>query len=431
MMKLLTVQKLFGNGEITTYSKVILEKTRTTYVPPVHGSFEEKYEKYRQKVKNSRSRAATRAMSYQFYFHTVFTTENKEISHNPELFIKLVTSILKKQNIKYFLVIELNHPRSVWQYDGTEEDKNEGIEADEIINRFGCYNRTALAPLSEDEGFHIHVLTSKQVNFTEWIENYCGNPKNLYSELFNSKQIDNVKYILKYFYYTKSVLDDNFHIYRSNVKRIKSKTIISEKDLDTGIVDVLYSSFKNEEKREERKLLRSLNHNLCNLNINLFSYLKENCTFYNVLDRQNVLLFSSDLFNKFINNIHVDTDVFYKISKLSYSFHNGLLNKEVVSSDVLSFDFGSFIQKRLLRRKKAYLKSSKGYRKNIYKLKNRFFKCKRCNFIYKNKDFYRFNNKIMYRSIDLYIYNPVFNTFFKDWLLKYVSYIKNIPKIPI
>lgn len=193
-MKLLTVQKLFGNGEITTYSKVISEKTRTTYVPPVHGSFEETYEKYRQKVKNSRSRAATRGMSYQFYFHTVFTTENKEISHNPELFIKLVTSILKKQNINYFLVLELNHPRSIWQYDGME-DKNDGIENDEIINRYGCYNRIALAPLSEDEGFHIHILTSKQVNFTEWIENYGGNPKNLYSELFNSKQIDNVKYI--------------------------------------------------------------------------------------------------------------------------------------------------------------------------------------------------------------------------------------------
>lgn len=427
-MKLLTVQKLFGNGEITTYSKVISEKTRTTYVPPVHGSFEETYEKYRQKVKNSRSRAATRGMSYQFYFHTVFTTENKEISHNPELFIKLVTSILKKQNINYFLVLELNHPRSIWQYDGME-DKNDGIENDEIINRYGCYNRIALAPLSEDEGFHIHVLTSKQVNFTEWIENYGGNPKNLYSELFNSKQIDNVKYILKYFYYTKSVLDDNFHIYRSNVKRIKSKTIISEKDLDTGITNVLYSSFKMEEEREERKLLRSLNHNLCSLNINLFSYLRKSCSFYNVLDRQNVLLFSSDLFNKFINNIHVDTDVFYKISKLSYSFHNGLLNKEVVSSDVLSFDFGSFIQKRLLRRKKAYLKSSKSRTKNIYKLKNRFFNCKRCNFIFKNNDFNKIEYKNTYKFKNIYNSKPVFNLYYKNWLLKYVSYINNIPKI--
>ena len=37
----------------------------------------------------------------------------------------------------------------------------------------------------------------------------------------------------------------------------------------------------------------------------------------------------------------------------------------------------------------------------------------------------------MYRSIDLYNYKPVFNTFFKDWLLKYVSYIQNIPKTQI
>ena len=430
MMKLLTVQKLFGNGEITTYSKVISEKTRTTYTPPVPGSFEEKYEKYRQKVKNSRSRAATRAMSYKFRYHTVFTTENKEISHNPELFIKLVTSILKKQNINYFLVIELNHPRSIWQYDGME-DKNEGIEIDEIINKYGCYNRIALAPLSEKEGFHIHVLTNRKVNFKEWIESYGGNPKNLYSELFLYEQIDNVKYLLKYFYYTKSVVDENFHIYRSNIKRIKSKTIISEKDLDTGIVDVLYSSFKIEEEREERKLLRSLNHNLCNLNINLFSYLKENCTFYNVLYRQNVLLFSSDLFNKFVRSIYIDTDVFYKISKLSYSFHNGLLNKEVVSSDFLSFDFGSFIQKSLLRRKKAYLKSSKGYKKNVYKLKNRFFNCKRCNFMFKNNNFNKIKYENTYKLKNIYNLKPVFNTYFGNWLLKYISYIKNIPKISL
>lgn len=70
-------------------------------------------------------------------------------------------------------------------------------------------------------------------------------------------------------------------------------------------------------------------------------------------------------------------------------------------------------------------------KKNKSLKKNRILTSKRCSFIFKNKDFCRFNNKIMYRSIDLYIYNPVFNTFFKDWLLKYVSYIKNIPKISL
>lgn len=424
-MKLLTVKKFFGNGEVTEYTKVISGKPRVNYVSPEKGSPEEIYEKYRQKVKNSRLRAATRAMSFNFTHHTVFTTENKEISHNPELFIKLVTSILKKQNINYFLVIELNHPRSVWQYDETE-DKNEGIEKDEIINRYECYNRTALAPLSEDEGFHVHVLTDRKVNFEEWIESYSGNPKNLYSEQFLYEQIDNVKYLLKYFYYTKSVLDDNFHVYRSNIKKIKSKTIVSAKDLDSGITDVLYSSFKIEEEREEKRLLRSciscLNHNLCILNINLFGYLKENSSFYNVLFRQNVLLFSTYLFNKFINNIHIDTDIFYKISKLSYSFYQlSLPTRKVVLSDVLSFSYNDINRKKVVETKKRTLKVVWGEKNNKYnKIDTNKIEYRRKNSfdsVDKGRDFNIKQQKTSFENDD-----------FENWLLKYVVFIKTIPK---
>ena len=94
-------------------------------------------------------------------------------------------------------------------------------------------------------------------------------------------------------------------------------------------------------------------------------------------------------------------------------------------------DFNDFDQKKLKKGVKGWTSPVIYNKKNKLLKRNRIFKCKRCNFIYKNKDFYRFNNKIMYRSIDLYNYKPVFNTFFKDWLLKYVSYIKNIPKISL
>lgn len=423
-MKILTIKKLFGNGTISEYSKVISGNKKTNYTPPAPGSVEEKYEKYRQKVKNSRLRAATRSMSFDFYFHNVFTTTNKKISHDPELFIQLVISILKKQNINYFLVLELNHPRNVWQYDWEEEDKNNGIENDEIINRYGCYNRIVLAPLSEDEGFHIHVLTDRKVNFTEWIENYGGNPKNLYSELFLYEQIDNVKYILKYFYYTKSVLPDNFHIYRSNIKRIKHGIVISEKDLDTGITNVLYSSEKMKEIKEERRLQRkyysNLNHNLCNLNTNFFKYIKENYNFWNVLNRQNVLLFSIYHFNHFVNNIHINTNVFQKCCSISFSFFNLLPHKKVTSSDILYFDFGSIINKKETGIKKAYLKSSKSQTNDKYNKID--------------------TNKIGYKkklSSDLVLNSRNFNiklkktgfekAEFKNWLLKYVIFIKTIP----
>lgn len=414
-MKILTVRKMFGNGTVHEYSKIVSgNKDKKKYTPPSPGSFEETYEKYRQKVKNSRSRAATRAMSSDFEYHTVFTTTDREISHDPELFIQLVISILKKQNINYFLVLELNHPRSIWQYD-CEEDKNNGITSDEVINRYGCYNRICLAPLSEKEGFHIHVLTDSPVDFKEWIENYGGDPKNLYSELFLYEQIDNVKYILKYFYYTKSVLPDNFHIYRSNIKRIKHGIVISEKDLDTGITNVLYSSEKMKEIKEERRLKRkyysNLNHNLFNLNINFFKYIKENYTFGNVLNRQNVLLFSIYHFNHFVNNIHINTDVFQKYCSISFLFYDLLPHKNITSSNILYFDFGSIINKKDTGIKKAYLKSSiKGQDSKIKDPAPEEpieFSKRKSNTGEKN--------------------SPVPFSW-ENWLLKYIVFIKTIPK---
>lgn len=427
-MKILTVRKMFGNGTTYEYSKVISGNKKTNYTPPAPGSFEEKHEKYRQKVKNSRLRAATRSMSFDFYFHNVFTSTDKRISHNPELFINLVISTLKKQNINYFLVLELNHPRTVWQNDG-EKDKNEGIEKDEVINRYGCYSRTALAPLSEYEGFHIHVLTDRPVNFEEWIKNCGGDPKNLYSEIFLYDQINNVKYILKYFYYTKSVLPDNFHIYRSNIKRIKHGIVISEKDLDTGIVDVLYSSEKEKEIKEERRLHRkyysNLNHNLCILNTNFFKYIKENYNFWNVLNRQNVLLFSIYHFNHFVNNIHINTDVFQKCCSISFSFFNLLPHKKVTSSDILSFDFGSIINEKVVETKKAYLKSSiKGQDSKIKAFvpdtERRFaFDPAKKPLNYIEFSFEKSNTERQALSVPFLVEN---------WLLRYVVFLRTIPK---
>lgn len=401
-MKILTVRKMFGNGTTYEYSKVISGNKKTNYTPPAPGSFEEKHEKYRQKVKNSRSRAATRAMSSDFEYHTVFTTTDREISHNPELFIRLVTSILNNQDVKYFLTLELNHPRSIWQYDDWENDYNEGIKADNVINRYGCFNRICLAPLSENEGFHIHILTDRKVDFTEWIENFGGDPKNLYSEIFYHNQLDNVKYILKYFYYTKSVLPDNFHIYRSNIKRIKHGIVISEKDLDTGIIDILYSSEKEKEIKEERRLKRkyysNLNHNFCELNINLFKYIKENHSFWNVLNRQNVLLFS---------------------------FYDLLPHKKVTSSDVLFFDFNSFITEKVVETKKAYLKSS--IKRQDSKIKDFVSDRKRyARLILQEKSSKYIEFSFEKSNTERQALSVPFS--WENWLLKYVVFLRTIPK---
>lgn len=96
--------------------------------------------------------------------------------------------------------------------------------------------------------------------------------------------------------------------------------------------------------------------------------------------------------------------------------NNVFTNKIFYCSGYYFTSFSSFYPLGFLIQSNSYLKSRK---KRDIKNINYAFISRRNNFIYNN----------VYRSIDLYIYNPVFNTFFKDWLLRYVSYIKNIPKI--
>ena len=135
-----------------------------------------------------------------------------------------------------------------------------------------------------------------------------------------------------------------------------------------------------------------------------------------------------------------DREYYPDFEKMNLSFiENELENKiETLKSKINVYinleniiDFNDFDQKKLKKGVKGWTSPVIYNKKNKSLKKNRIFKSKRCSFIFKNKDFYRFNNKIMYRSIDLYNYKPVFNTFFKDWLLKYVSYIQNIPKTQI
>lgn len=91
-------------------------------------------------------------------------------------------------------------------------------------------------------------------------------------------------------------------------------------------------------------------------------------------------------------------------------------NKIFYCSGYYFTSFSSFYPLGFLIQSNSYLKSRK---KRDIKNINYAFISRRNNFIYNN----------VYRSIDFYIYKPVFNTFFKNWLLRYVSYIQNIPKI--
>lgn len=92
--------------------------------------------------------------------------------------------------------------------------------------------------------------------------------------------------------------------------------------------------------------------------------------------------------------------------------NNVFTNKIFYCSGYYFTSFSSFYPLSFLIQSNSYLKSRK---KRDIKNINYVFISKRNNFIYKN----------VYRSIDLYIYKPVFNN---NWLLRYVSYIQNISK---
>lgn len=272
----------YGNDDVEVYYKNI-SANNNIYTPLLLGSDEYIYEKYRQKIKNARKRAKQRGMSYGFKYHNVFTSTDRNISRNPKLFMDLVVKILNKQHLKFFLVIELNHPRKIWVYDNENEDF---IEKDGIVNAYGCYNRICLEPLQNEEGFHVHVLTDKRVDFTEWLEKYTDDVNNLYSEEFEYSQLNNVNYLLKYFYYTKSVLNDNCNVYRSNVKLIKRNTDILTEEEYFNLLFKPFNSF-NCHFYSLSSLLKSTLHNKINKVVDDCSFSSFYNAFSTVFDVKN------------------------------------------------------------------------------------------------------------------------------------------------
>lgn len=357
----------YGNDDVEVYYKNI--SPNNIYTPLIPGTPEYVQEKYRQKIKNSRSRAKQRGMSYSFKYHNVFTSTNPEISRNPKLFMDTVVKILNKQHMKFFLVIELNHPRKIWLYDNENEDF---VEKDGIVNAYGCYNRICLEPLQEEEGFHIHVLTDREVDFTEYIENVECDINNLYSEEFEYSQLHNINYLLKYFYYTKSTLPDNLNVYRANVKLIRRNTdILTEEEYN----NLLFTS--------------SISFN-CN----------NNCKFHPLSDLviKSPLLKLNSLVNKEVNN-HYSS--FYNAFSIVFDVKNGC------------------------KCKNAYLKSSKG--KNVDNIRD---------FVSNTKRYARLilpENPLIYIEFSIKKSNTrekgsLVPFFWENWLLKYIIYVRNIPK---
>lgn len=363
--KKLIFTKTFSNGITKTYYKKVspemdvnahnmdrlianyVQKTKTAQekededLKPIplndEKTEEEQHEAFRQVVKNCRARAEKAANSYLFRYHTVFTTTDKNLSRNPSKLIKKVSKYLDRLGVKYFLILELNHPQPVWKYE-TECDKEEFLKNyDFTKNAYNCANRYALAPLENENGYHIHALTDKKVDFTKWIKKYNGDPNNLYSEAFNYYESDsvyvedmklhnpsinkdveiqklqqkrNLNYMLKYVYYTKATVAPNLHIYRTNADVhdvVQNNISLSDENVSIEV----YDKHNYENVKKLIATIRKKNNNLSS------SWVKRIAdTFYNAL------LNSTD--NNDYNNV---VDAFMECNYVGYMNVFTLINE--------------------------------------------------------------------------------------------------------
>lgn len=213
---------------------------------------EKQQDSYRSNISHIRQRMKDRVLSSPYLFHTVFTTTWTELQKDIEYFRDIVINELERQGINYSLFPELYHKEQIWLYDDdapayatVHADGYTATAKDSIVNAYGCYNRRAFAPLTNTNGFHIHALTDKPVNFLHYIQTVPCDPTNLYCEIFKdvkafllkkkereelhlsvlddvklSAQIKNYNYMSKLLFYSKSKLPDNYRFLRTNNKKV-------------------------------------------------------------------------------------------------------------------------------------------------------------------------------------------------------------------
>lgn len=414
--KMITFKKEYANGIIKEYSKYVspfsndvdinnMDRLIDNYItndkhsarqaPKVRLNMTENElkEALRQSTKNCRARAEKAANSYLYQYHTVFTSADQKINRNPRKFMSLVSQYLENHGITYFMILELNHPQNVWKF--VTEYNNEAEfykNFDSIENGYGCYNRHALAPLVGENGFHVHALTDKKVDFTKWIEKYNSDIENLYSEAFyyyesdelyvdalkkTGKQINeeleiaklqqkrNLNYMLKYVYYTKATVPNGFHIYKTNVEvqdlninDISAKDLITNNELEVynkrnydnlkNVIDKIKSDNTNIPDNIIRQLADNFYKLLLNSSDNKdnYDYIVQTFTQKCNYSDYDVILFDCDTdFNDFIDDTCADFD-FYTDYDCDTDDNVGYLD---VSDNLLKRTFKSSMKNKNLQ----------------------------------------------------------------------------------
>lgn len=476
----------YGNGRTFVSKRTLSDNQRINIIT------DPEKEKERQKIKNCKGRIRKACGSFD-NFQYFFTFTDEDLRHDPIKFKEIVSKYLKKKGIKFIFVIEIYHPshygdwilddwKSSWKHkEGAKWENRESL--DEYFYDPEEYMGGKFKPrLGDfDYGIHIHGLSDKHVDFTDWEEEHpSSDPDDLYCEkikaviedefgcpLINTKTMETVKdpfvpleYMMKNIKYTKRYFSEmgfdedengkhkNLQIYSCNIKRLEKEDNYYIENED-GTLDLITNRTNNEIEDLRNEIFKNqLDHDRKQRELEeVFS-----CFPINHVENEDIWNEKPVLIHK-DNRNYIDFDIltsinsnFYKLKRIYYikfivsnikkdmfSFRNIYLynknavfnnennvftNKIFYCSGYYFTSFSSFYPLGFLIQLNSYLKSRK---KRDIKNINYAFISRRNNFIYNN----------VYRSIDLYIYNPVFNIFFKDWLLKYVSYIKNIPEIPI
>ena len=403
MKKSIVFVTRLGNGRVVIKERPILtteHKNRIILDP--------ESERERQRIKSIVSNI-TQAVGSIDNINYLFTFSDEILRHKPLEFLKCVSEYLKRQGVNFVGVIEIYHTshygdwildnsKSSWEYKDGSTWEYRGAETSE----------PDLDSLDNDYGVHIHGLADKNIDFSDWEKEHpSSNPQNLYCEEIYSykynevtqeleKDIEkciwyitkNIKYTKRYFHYIgldkyENGNHRNIQIYKCNARRIKKDNDIYQKNEDGSLI--LLSSTHSNISNIQREILRSEN-DLNNL-------------LHNNRQRELEEVFSSVPYEDIDSSID-------NINNSSVSTKNiPIFNHNIAY--LSSFNIPIFY----------YLYKTTTFSRNILRRKYLF-----------NNKYINYNHFYINKS-NTKQYDCLIPSFYYDnWLLKYIIYIKNIPK---
>lgn len=447
-------------------------------------------EKERQKIKNCKGRIRKACGSFD-NFQYFFTFTDEVLRYDPIIFKDAVSKYLKKNGIKFIFVIEIYHPshygdwilddwKSSWKHrigatwENRESLDEHSYDPDEYM---GGKFKPRLGDF--DYGIHIHGLSDKPVDFTDWEEEHpTSNPADLYCEKIKATVKDEfgfpiinlrtretekdpfvpLEYMMKNIKYTKRYFSEmgfdsyedgkhkNLQIYSCNIKRLEKENDYYIQNQD-GTLDLITYRSNNEIENLRSEIFKNqLEHDRKQRELEeVFSDIPVDYTENeDIWNEKPVLIYKNsenyidfDILTSINSNYYKSKRIYYikfivsNIKKDIFSFKNiYLYNKNTVSimkTVFLLTRFFTVLVIILLLFPLFILWVFLFSQTRTLRVGKREILRTLIMLLYQEEIIFIYNN--VYRSIDFYIYKSVFNTFFKNWLLRYVSYIQNIPKI--